>query len=324
MFKADWEKASTRHKLPEGVVDQMLHLAYPGSKIASIELMTGGCANLNYKIQLTNEKQPLVLRVYLNDKTTAYKEQQIAVLIKGTVPIPAIHFIGEFKRYHFAIMEFIPGITLRDLLLNDDLFDLSAIMHEIGWVLAKIIAYQFPKAGFLGKDLRGVPSKFYDVMNLAQDCLSDKTVAAVLGSLMVAEIQTIIGQYSYLLPKNQKHLVHGDFNPSNILVDKVNDSWIVTGVLDWEFAFSGSYLWDVAHVLRYAYKMPSDFQRSFIDSLRYNHIELPADCTITINILNLFSLLEILKRSVAQNKPRACADIRELIGVIVVKMRNIL
>jgi Ser/Thr protein kinase RdoA (MazF antagonist) len=61
--------------------------------------------------------------------------------------------------------------------------------------------------------------------------------------------------------------VHGDFDPANILVDKVNDAWSVTGILEWEFAFSGSYLWDVANMLRYAHKMPLEFQNSFIDAL---------------------------------------------------------
>jgi hypothetical protein len=68
MFKANWEKTSVTYQLPEGIVEKMVRLAYPDKKFTSSELIAGGCANLNYKIQLKDEKHPLILRVYLRDK----------------------------------------------------------------------------------------------------------------------------------------------------------------------------------------------------------------------------------------------------------------
>ena len=53
MFKVDWEKTSVRYQLPEGMVEKMVRLAYPDKKLTSFELIAGGCANLNYKIQLS-------------------------------------------------------------------------------------------------------------------------------------------------------------------------------------------------------------------------------------------------------------------------------
>jgi hypothetical protein len=86
MFKVDWEKTSVTYQLPEGMVEKMVLLAYPDKKLTSSELIAGGCANLNYKIQLENENQPLILRVYLRDKDAADREQKLATLIKETVP----------------------------------------------------------------------------------------------------------------------------------------------------------------------------------------------------------------------------------------------
>jgi len=43
-----------------------------------------------------------------------------------------------------------------------------------------------------------------------------------------------------------KVLVHGDFSNRNIIVKREGHGWVVTGFLDWESAFSGSPLWDVA------------------------------------------------------------------------------
>jgi hypothetical protein len=64
MFKVDWEKTSTTYQLSEGMVEKMVRLAYPDEKLISSELIAGGCANLNYKIQLKDKTHPLILRVY--------------------------------------------------------------------------------------------------------------------------------------------------------------------------------------------------------------------------------------------------------------------
>ena len=323
MFKVDWEKTSITYQLPEGMVEKMVRLAYPDETLISSELIAGGCANLNIKIQLENENQPLILRIYLRDKDAAYREQKLAALIKETAPIPLTHYIGELEGHHFAITEFMPGISLRDLLLGDVPHDLSAIMHEVGLILSKITAHEFSEAGFFDKELEVVPYESSDVVKFAQGCLNDRTVLSVLSPEMIDEIKKAIEQHASSFPTDDdKHLVHGDFDPANILVDKINGSWVVTGVLDWEFAFSGSYLWDVANMLRYAHKMPPEFQNSFIDALQRNGIKLPPDWRTTAHLLNLSSLLDLLKRSDPQRHPNRCADIRQLIDHILSELTN--
>jgi len=323
MFKADWEKTSITYQLPEGMVEKMVSLAYPDKKLTSSELIAGGCANLNIKILLEDEKRSLILRVYLRDKEAAYREQKLAALLKETVPVPLTHYVGELEGYHFAITEFMPGISLRDLLLGDVPHDLSAIMHEVGLILSKITAHEFPKAGFFDKELEVVLSESSDVIKFAQGCLNDKTLLSALDPSVIAEIKKAIEQHASSVPtSDEKHLVHGDFDPANILVDKINGSWVVTGILDWEFAFSGSCLWDVANMLRYAHKMPREFQNSFIEALQKNGIKLPAHWCTTIHLLNLSSLLDLLKRSDPQRHPHRCADIRELIDNILGELNN--
>jgi hypothetical protein len=170
MFKVTWEKISVTHQLSQGMVEKMLRLAYPDQTLISCELIAGGCANLNYKIQLKDESQPLILCVYLRDKDAAYREQKLAALIKETIPVPMTHFIFELEGYHFAIAEFMPGISLRDFLLGDALHDLSAIMYRVGTILSKITAYEFPKAGSLNHEIEVITYKSSDVIKFAQGC----------------------------------------------------------------------------------------------------------------------------------------------------------
>ncbi|BAG39984.1 hypothetical protein OTT_0526 [Orientia tsutsugamushi str. Ikeda] len=75
-------------------------------------------------------------------------------------------------------------------------------------------------------------------------------------------------------------------------------------------------------MLRYAHKMPPEFQNSFIDALQRNGIKLPPDWHSTIHLLNLSSLLDLLKRSDPKDHPHRCADIRELINHILSELNN--
>ncbi len=104
MFKADWEKTSVTCQLPEGMVEKMVRLAYPDNKLISHELIAGGCANLNIKVLLEGEKNPLILRIYLRDKEAAHREQKLAALLKQTAPIPLTYYIGELEGYHFCTL----------------------------------------------------------------------------------------------------------------------------------------------------------------------------------------------------------------------------
>lgn len=323
MFKVDWEKTSVTYQLPEGMAEKMVRLAYPDETLISSEVIAGGCANLNIKIQLENQNKPLILRAYLRDKDSANREQKLSALLKGHLPVPLTHYIGEFEGHHFAITEFISGISLRDLLLKCAPHDLTELMSEVGMILSKITAYEFSKPGILNHELEVIPYESSDVIKFAQGCLNDNNVLSVLDPSVIAEIKKAIKQYASSVPTDyEKHLVHGDFDSANILVDKINGSWVVTCILDWEFAFSGSCLWDVANMLRYAHKMPPEFQNSFIDALQRNGIKLPPDWHTTIHLLNLSSLLDLLKRSDPKDHPHRCADIRELINHILSELNN--
>jgi hypothetical protein len=62
------------------MIEKMVRLAYPDKKLISHESIASGCANLNIKIQLEDEKHPLILRVSLRDKDATYREQRRGAL----------------------------------------------------------------------------------------------------------------------------------------------------------------------------------------------------------------------------------------------------
>ena len=316
-FKQNWEKADEQHQLPLDLIEKMIELAYPNKKLISHQIISGGCANLNIKIQLKEDKQPLILRIYLRDKTCSYREQKLSMLLKQTVPVPLTFYIGEYQGYCFAITEFMPGITLRNLLLGNESYNIDAIMYEVGEILAKIAAHEFPKAGFFDQDLNIISEHSQDgYLNFAKECLKNTIVIAQLSSEIIARINFYLDKYKFP-GESEKNLVHADFDPANILVDKIDGNWKVTAILDWEFSFSGSVLCDVANMLRYKHHMPAEFEKSFLKGLKTGGIILPENWFITVHMLNLLSLLDCLVRSDPKNRPNQLADICGLISHII-------
>lgn len=316
VLKINWEQDNNQYqRLPESTIISMIHSAYPQQKLISYQWLVGGCSNLNVKFFIEGYSQPQILRIYLRNSSAAYREQNIAKLIRTSVPVPQTTYIGKIEPYHFAIIDFAPGISLRDLLLSNLPFDLSSIMYKVGEILAKINSYSFEKSGFFNQSLEietELTPRF--ILDFLENCLQHYNVISTLGLETISQIRYIFKQSNHLLYNpTERHLVHGDFDPANILVHQVNGVWEISAVLDWEFAFSGSILCDIANMLRYAHKMPILFKSAFIKSLEHHGIVMPVNCDTLTSLLNILALVDCLQNTKPELCPKRCQDIQELI-----------
>jgi len=316
-FKTNWEKADKQIQLSLDTIRSMVKQAFPEKTLESHDIISGGCANLNIKIHLKTDEHPYILRVYLRDKEAAFREQKIGELLKQTVPIPAIYFIGDDEQHRFAITQFIEGITLRELLLGDLPHNLPALMYEAGSILGKIQSHHFKTAGFFDENLTICePISQSGLVEFAKNCLKNATAMPCLSNTVLMKIDYFLEKYQSLFPdEHNHHLVHADYDPANILVNQRNGDWEITGVLDWEFSFSGSPLWDVANMLRYAHQMPTVFETSFLKGLS-SSFSLPEHWKLSVHLLNLLSLLDCLVRCPPLDRPNQCKDICTLIQYI--------
>ncbi|HJK86154.1 MAG TPA: aminoglycoside phosphotransferase family protein [Candidatus Megaira endosymbiont of Nemacystus decipiens] len=325
-FKVGWEKTSTRVNLSEDLMLKMLGTYYADendqptprlrpTSIKSVSIIPGGCANINVLAKLNISDTPVILRVYLRDKESVYREQKISSLLHKKLPVPEFYHVGEYDGYTFAIIEYLPGQTLRDLLLKGKSPDISDIMFKVGKLLGEIANIKFPSSGFFNKNLEVEKSSGSEgFMNFCFECLENNKVKATLPQEQRDQIKSIFRVYKNLLPDDtESNLVHADFDPANILVTEVNGQIEISGILDWEFAFSGSSLCDVAGMLRYAHQMPNEYQDSFLKGLRGSGYALPSSWQITVNLLNIVSLLDSLQRTPIDDRPNQIKDMQELI-----------
>ena len=317
-FKKNWETTDQRYAIAPQTIEKMVALAFPDEKLSSHEMISGGCANINSKITINGSETPYILRVYLRDKDAAYREQNLALLLKKILPIPEIYFIGNLDHHQFAITEFRTGISLRDYLLDSNPSQMEQLMTEVGKILATIQNIHFASSGFFGKDLYlQEPITQTSYINYAKTCLDHSTVAETLGQDVISKIKTVLRKYASLLPnETDNHLVHGDFDPANLLIAQLNGRWQISGVLDWEFAFSGSFLQDMANMLRYAHQMPLTYEAAFLSGLQKGNVTLPENWRLRTHLLNLLALLDCLTRARPLECPNQSKDIRELINHI--------
>lgn len=325
VFKKSWEKTDQLHQLDAFIIEEILAQAFPRQAPYPYESISNGCANLNFKIITENPHKVQILRVYLRDKAAAYREQKLAALIGSHVSIPKVHLIGNVDEYRFAIMEYKEGMLLRDVLLSGENLDIKNLMIEAGSILAVIQSYRFPYSGFFDNDLHiSQPISQEGYIEFAKKCLEHHAIVEQISAGYISKIDHYVKKYAACLPdENQNHLVHGDFDPANILVQKRNGEWKISAILDWEFAFSGSFLTDVANMLRYAHQMAPEFEEGFLEGLQNGGVFLPQNWRISINLLNILALLDCLTRGSPAEKPNQCADIRSLISHIIQQLDKI-
>ena len=101
-FKKDWEKTDQHFQIGIPILEAMLDHALPNQKVSSHTVISGGCANLNIKVNFEKRSEPLILRIYLRDKDAAYREQNLATLINHSIPIPEVYFVGDIDNYRFS------------------------------------------------------------------------------------------------------------------------------------------------------------------------------------------------------------------------------
>lgn len=310
MFKQHWESMLSDYAPPHNDIQAMMSQGFPSFSLASFDVLSGGCANLNVRV-FGKLQESYILRVYLRDPKMALKEKNINTLLGNNIPTPTSYYVGIYDGLTFSIIKDIPGISLRDILLNHQ--DLKFhIMIEIGQILGKLKNFNFPQPGFFDDNFKIQPWPI-SLKNFTLDTLSHPTVQNVLGNETCSKIYTLFQHFDFsILEKDKPTLVHGDFDPANILVNKVNDVWKVTGVLDWEFSFAGSYLQDIANMLRYAHAMPPLFEENFLKGFC---MTLPENWRTITDLLNISALLDILVRSNTSQHPNTCEDIRHLITV---------
>lgn len=325
ILKIQWERFKNHIDID---ISKATKLVSPWTthKIKSLELLSGGCTNTNYKI-VFEDISPVVLRIYVREKGALQREYRLNQLIKNITPVPAFLYIndsGSFIDYDYALTEWIDGTLMRDVLLSEGEKAISQCAFSAGQHLDRLRKIKFRQGGFFENNLVVRPFKEAEkYLPFGLIRLKDESVQNSLSLDTLSELRHILERYGHLLPDiNDANLTHGDFDPANMLVRKIDKQWRVTALLDWEFAFVGSYLMDMGMMLRYAHKLPTCYERSFIDGLKSTGQELPDTWKQSAKLMDLLCLLNLLYYNPLNQRPRINRDLVSLLEDTVTYFRS--
>lgn len=316
--------------------------AFPGRHVIGAEKLAGGLCNTNLKVTLDSPHQQVVLRLYQRDPVAYGKEIGLLRLVHQTVPVPEVIYAqaeapeGIVDVGPYALIEYVEGITFKELKATKNLEAIHEASSSIGKTVATIGRYQFDKPGLIsvnrsatGKDAAEleVIGPYIEgrdpIPRILDSYLASPNLQRRTGAGLARRIHDFVWSWAPRLPQLDEEpnfvrcLVHSDLDPSNILVRQLEGKWVVVAVLDWEFAFSGSPLIDVGHFLRYERSAvplcEPYFSRAFVE----HGGRLPEDWRRVIRVIDLTGLCEILMREAVPNNVS-----QQVLGLILATLGN--
>jgi aminoglycoside phosphotransferase (APT) family kinase protein len=253
--EAHWAPGGPRRTIPPAALKRMVQTAFPQARILQAQPLTDGLRNSNFHVRLDRPSAPLVLRIYEHDVSICQKEADLLRLLRPALPVPEVLHAapsGIDGYPPFALLRYVEGITFLTLKRSGERKAIEQAARSVGETLASIGRVRFPKPGWLGPG----PAVGAPLMegadpypNFITACLAQSPVAADLRARVESLVWSAAPDYAALAA--DPRLVHGDFGRRNLVVHRRGHRWQVVGVLDWEFAVSGSPLADIGHFLRY-------------------------------------------------------------------------
>lgn len=256
-----------------------------GRKIVIAQLLSGGKSNSNYKIDL-DDGSAWVVRLY--SRTSPEFESHVMGLAGSLVPVPAQVYRGE----RWAVCSFLPGRPLADV---------PHFAAEAAKAIAQISTIAFDCPGRLNADGTVTPWPFQGIRGFVDAVSRDRRVSMWLGSARMERLPAALDRKSRQCAglDAESRLVHGDFNPTNILIHEGK----VSGVLDWEFAHAGSPYMDIGNLIR---NLDGKYHDAVRCGLLEGGMDLPDDWHERAQLVDLTSQLEFLTSDRADSFKSEC------------------
>lgn len=287
-------------------------------RVSSCTVLSGGFSNLNYLIDYGTHNR-CVLRLSSNPLEQLQGELSVLELVKDSLPVPAVYAVAyhhPLLKRHAVCMSCLPGVTLDTV--EDDLDDrmLSALGEELGEALAIMHGFQFSNSGFFGSDqsFRHSFDDFYQgYYEHLQESLENPFLKKRLANIELRALSALVEAEAPRIEKlrHERSLVHSDFNQKNILVHRNAQGWTLSGILDWEFSFSGAGLVDFGNFFRYEGELSEAYKDPLCAAYQAQGASLDEDWQRTARVLDLLSMVHMLTR--AQESPRTFNTARGVI-----------
>jgi aminoglycoside phosphotransferase (APT) family kinase protein len=284
-----------------------------GRPISDAAFLRGGLMNRNYRVRVGTDD--VVLRFYDRTPAACAKETAILQAIAGIVEAPKVLYADpRADPTPFAVLEYVDGITLRELKAGSDRDAIAHTAYDVGRQLAAL------RSVSIDAEVMGAPSIDPAILGgsnvnarLIEHFLASPVLRARFAESDLARVLRFAWHRDELLTPYamSRSIVHGDLNSPNILARHVGGAWRVAAILAWEFAFPGPAFYDIGNFLRYERRDRPRFEPGFSQGLTDGGIVLPPDWFIMARLADLSALCELWTRPDVPHN--VVAEIRDLV-----------
>lgn len=302
-MRDQWNRDTERAILSNEEAAILLGSYFPNVKVAKVEPTKGGLANASYLVALKTG-QRLHLRICQRDPSAAEKEYRLIQLVQGKVPAPKpIYFsaVNPVNNFPFMVLDWVEGTRLESIIGELSPRNVEHLGNSLGATLALIHGFKFEQFGFFDDHLE-IPATLEmggnGLLQYAEECLLENLGQERIGEALTNEVLSFIRTEARLLDdwSGRPCLTHCDFNGSNILVQKEEQGWEVTAVIDWEFAISGTPFFDLGNLLRPPLGEIPGMESAVERGYRNAGGELPNEWRKMSKLTDLTAWLEFLTR----------------------------
>lgn len=271
---------------------------------------TGGFVNTVYRVTVREPEATYGVRIHAGDVAAFQREVRVLSSLQPTLAVPHVLLAdasGTRCAQPYAVHVWIEGATLNQFRQHHSGDDLLTLAAPLGELLAQIAATATPPT--VDRSIR-IADRLQTTDGQLRSGLArsrlDEALADAFARLLHDETERLLAL------DERQGLVHSDFGGRNILVRQADTGgWAISGVLDWEYAATGSPMWDVGSLFRYHHRYSPDFRDHFADAYREAGGTLPDDWWRTARLLDATRLVGILNED--RNLPTVFAECRELI-----------
>jgi aminoglycoside phosphotransferase (APT) family kinase protein len=302
--KSGWRKASDMATPSASDVEAMLSPWLNGRRVRDVQLLAGGLMNRNCRVCIDDATRSVVLRLYDHDSAACAKEVAVLELLRREVPVPEVLYAERTARAGrpaFVVLEFVDGLSLRDLTLSGDPGAIAQAAYDAGRLLGRLQTHHFPRTGLLSPALT-VDSTFLagplTTVGLIERFATSPSFQGRVDPCLLDRLLHLANEWDERpdAPHVGATLVHGDFNSRNVLVRRHAQTWSVAAILDWEFAFAGLVYCDIGNFLRYERAAQPRFEPFFSRGCRDGGVDLRGNWLIAARLADLPALCDLLAR----------------------------
>ncbi|HEY1557362.1 MAG TPA: aminoglycoside phosphotransferase family protein [Kofleriaceae bacterium] len=252
-----------------------------GGEIASVDLVDGGLTNTIHKVTL-DSGAVFGVKHYAGGREWFDTELSTLTLLHGTIPVPDVVHVDDQKLA--IVYRWIDGITLHELRKGGDVDGFASLAEPLGRVLA-----------WLARTDATEPYELTQILERAYGQLSNGRARTRLGADYADALKKALEVWEPRLAWGTVCLAHGDLGHRNVIVQRRGARWRVGGLIDWETTTTGSPLFDIGSLFRYANRHDVGFREAFARGYdEAASAPLPDDWLLAARLLDSTWLVDLL------------------------------